>query len=190
MDKRPKSKKRKQPRQDKTRMTYLIVICGLLAVLVTLLIVFFVVPAVREQDGAKTASDGWYDPAAKMGNLPGRTKEEIQAELNKIVEEGMFNISIASIIVFPDGESEGAARIENIAANRYNMSVTITPEGEDEPVYTSKGLKPGQYIENIRLDRDLPKGEYSATALFTAYTQEDLLKVGQAAAKITLIVEK
>lgn len=191
MAKQPKRTNQRQVKRgpDRTQKILLIAIAVLLALLLGLVVLLLAGPG-RQEATPPAAADGWYDPAAKVGNLPGRSKEEIQKELDKIVEEGMFNISIASIIAFSDGESEGEARIENIAANPYNMTVTITLDEGDELVYESKGLAPGQFIENIRLNRDLPAGEYKATALFTAYTKEDLLKVGQAAAKITIYVEK
>ena len=184
--------KRVQPRERPgLSRGRVILICALAALLSALLVLLLVNPFADHKDngGADDANAGWFDPSAQSGSLPGRTQEEIQAELDKIVEEGMFNISIASVVVFADGQSEGEARIENIAANRYNMGVAITLDESGEVLYTSKGLKPGQYIETIRLDRDLPAGEYQATALFTAYTQEELLKVGQAAARITIVID-
>lgn len=131
----------------------------------------------------------WFDTTAQTGSLAGKTQEEIQEELNRIVEEGNFNISIASKIYFENGGAEGSARIENISANHYNMKVAITLDETGETIYESGGLKPGQFIEKIRLLRDLPEGTYSATAVFTAYTQDDLSRVGQAAAQIEMIVE-
>lgn len=130
-----------------------------------------------------------FDESAQSGHLPGKSDEEIQAELNRIVEEGMFNISIASQIVFPDGTSEGAANIENVEANHYHMQVKIILDDTQETVYESGAIKPGQYLENITLLEDLAAGTYNATATFTALDQDSLEKVGQAAAKITITVE-
>ncbi len=140
--------------------------------------------------GKGESNDFFFDSNAQLGYLPGKSVEEIQAELNRIVEEGMFNISIASIIVFPNGEEAGQARIENIEANHYHMQVTITLDEDGREVYKSGGIKPGEFLEYITLSEDLPKGEYNATAVFTAHHTEDLSKVGQAAAKIQLIVQE
>ncbi len=190
MDEHRRGNHTKKEKGSSVNKLLIVLICVLVAAVLALVAIFVVLPAINKNAETPAAEDGWYDPAAEVGNLPGKTQEEIQAELNRVVEEGMFNISIASAIIFEDGTAQGAARIENIQANHYNMGVIITLDDETEPIYESKGLAPGQYIENIKLSRDLPAGEYSATALFTAYTKEDLLKVGQAAAKITIIVEK
>lgn len=52
-----------------------------------------------------------------------------------------------------------------IAANHHHMKVTITLDGETEPIYESAGIMPGQYIEYVKLNRTLSAGTYSATAL-------------------------
>ena len=159
----------------------------LLLILLLLLIGFGCVAKQTFGKGAGAAVSSFFDPNAQNGNLPGKTQEEIQAELDKIVEEGMFNISIASIVVV-DADGNADVRIENIAANHHNMTVSITLDDETEPIYESAGLAPGQYIETVQFDRKLPAGEYSATALFTAYDLETLEPQGQAAAKISILV--
>lgn len=130
----------------------------------------------------------FYDSAAQEGQAPYKTQEEIIAELNRVVEEGMLNISIASLIEFENGTSEGTAYIENVPSNRYVLRVVITLDSTGEVVYQSGGIKPDSYIENIRLSTDLPAGTYPATATFIAYDPDTLEEVGQALAKITLSV--
>ena len=132
--------------------------------------------------------DDFFDANALEGQAPYKTPEEMQAELDRIVEEGMFNISIASIIQFDEGTQPGKAYIENVPGNRYLMQVTITLDDGGETVYETKAIKPGQYIEDITLSKDLDQGTYPATATFTAYDQESHDEVGQAAAKVTLNV--
>lgn len=126
---------------------------------------------------------------AQLGQLEGKTEEQIVEELNRIVEEGMFNISINTQISFPNGTAEGQAYIDNISANHYNMTVQIVLDDTGETVYQSGGIRPGQYIENITLSKALPKGSYKATAIFTAHDPEDQSEVGQAAAEVLLTVE-
>lgn len=133
--------------------------------------------------------DDWFDPNASQGQFEGKSKEEIQAALNEEVAKGMMNISIAAVITFPDGSSEGEARIENIAANPMDQKVVITLKDTGETVYESKALAPDQHIQNIKLSRDLDPGEYAAVATFTGYDRETHKQTGQAAAEIVLRVE-
>ena len=84
-----------------------------------------------------------FDTDAIAGRIQTMSEEEIQAELDRVVEEGMFNISIASAIVFESPTGEGQARIENVAANHYHMQVDIVLDETGETIYQSKLIRPG-----------------------------------------------
>lgn len=127
------------------------------------------------------------DPNASIGQLEGKTREEIQAELDRVVAEGMFNISISPAILFENSSAQGNLQIENVPGNPYLMSVQITLDDTGEVVYTSGLLEPNQHIQSAALDVALPKGDYPATATFTAYNLET--EEGQAAAKIRLVIQ-
>jgi len=129
-----------------------------------------------------------FDPNARTGQAPYKTEAEMQAELDRVVEEGMFNISIASVIEFADGASEGTAYIENVPGNRYNMQVTITDDDMGEVLYESGVLAPNQYIEHIALSRDLEPGTYEATATFRALDPTTFDEIGQTAAAVSVVV--
>lgn len=129
-----------------------------------------------------------FDTEAMAGRINRMSEEEIQEELNRVVEEGMFNISISSAIVFDPETGEGAANIENIAANHYHMQVDIYLDDTEELVYSSKLIQPGYSIENIRLNQKLEPGQYAATAIFSAITQEEMQLFGTAGAQIRLLV--
>lgn len=121
------------------------------------------------------------------GQLEGKTPEEIQAELDKVVDEGMFNISIASYIEFADGTSEGEVKIENSPANRYLMQVDMTLE-DGTVIYSSPVLEPNYHIQTAKLDTDLDAGSYQVTAVFHALDPDTEKEVGQAAAQVSVAV--
>ncbi|MEG2361373.1 MAG: hypothetical protein RSB97_06040, partial [Christensenella sp.] len=122
------------------------------------------------------------------GFLEGRTEDEIQELINQAVEDGMFNISVNSNPVFENGKAEGSLRIENVPNNKYYMKVTVKLDDTGEIVYESKGIKQGQYIEKATLSKALAKGEYAATAVFTAVDPQTLAERGTASAQIQLSV--
>ncbi len=134
------------------------------------------------------ASGNWFDSNAKSGQAPYKTNEEIQAELNRQVEEGMFNISIASVVEFADGASHGTPSNENNPGTRYDMMVEKTIHASGEPVFQSGALAPDSYLDDITLSKDLDAGTYPATATFTAYDTESHEAVGKAAAKVSLVI--
>lgn len=127
--------------------------------------------------------------SGELGQLDGKSREEIQAELDRIVQEGMFNISIANVVQLPNGSAEGEFSIENSPANRYNMQVTITVADTGEQVYESGIIEPNYHIQYAKLDTPLPKGTYNCIATFHALDPEkNDAEVGQAAASMTIIV--
>lgn len=139
---------------------------------------------------ANNPLEGFFDESAQSGQAPNKTPAELQAELNRIVEEGMFNISIASVIEFAGPNASGKAYIENVPNNPYDMTVDITLKETGESVYASKGIAPGNYIEDIQLTAALESGSHDAVATFTAYDRETHAEKGKAAAEVTLLIGK
>lgn len=112
-----------------------------------------------------SASNGMvWDTNAEEGGLNGRSEEEIQAELNKKVEEGMINISMNTSPVFHDGKSKGYLMIVNSEANHYPQIVYIVRKDTNEEIYRSGGIPVGSKVENAALDVDLPAGTYDCVA--------------------------
>lgn len=134
------------------------------------------------------AGGGTSKRQGSIGQLEGKTADEIQAELDRVVDEGMFNISIASLVQFPSGNSEGDLRIENVPGNQYLMSVVITRDDTGQQIYQTDYIEPNHHIQTDTLDVDLPAGDYECTATFFAYDAETEEPVGQAAAKMTIEV--
>lgn len=173
-----------QKSSTKKKVLYIVLVALLLAVIGVMAVLLL-----RRPDSGKSASEKNRDPNAAAGQYQGKTQEEIQAELNRIVAEGMFNISINSSVTMASGSDEAELRIENIAANHHLMSVEITLDDTGEVIYTSGLIEPGYHIQSVPLNRVLPKGVYGVTAVFTAYDLETEAPVGRAAAKITITVE-
>ena len=164
------------PEKKRRRWPVILVLLLILACLVTALVL-----ALTWQP-AKSAREG------TAGQLEGKTAEEIQAELDRVVDEGMFNISIASTIQLADGASPAELRIENVPGNRYLMRVAITLDDTGEQVYATELIEPNFHIQQDVLDVELKAGTYPATALFTAYDPATEEPVGQAAAKVAIAV--
>ena len=125
----------------------------------------------------------------ELGQLDGKTAEEIQQALDDYVEKGMLDISIASTILFEDGTSEGEMRIENAPGNQYLMQVDIARDDTGEVIYSSDPIEPNYHIQYGRLNTDLPAGEYGCTATFYALDMDTREVTGQAAANVTVVVQ-
>ncbi len=126
---------------------------------------------------------------AELGMLDGKTDAEIQAELNRVVDESMFDISIASTMEFPDGASEGDIRIENVPGNRYLLECQLIETETGAVLYESGILEPNHHISKGKLLKDLEAGVYSALAVFTALDPDTEDEVGKSNVEVTIIVQ-
>lgn len=157
------------------------------AVLAAALLILLVLLALL---GMRACSDRGSDrdPNAALGQLEGKSEEEVRAALGQLVQEGMFSISIASVIEFPDGAAEGEMRIENAPNNRYLMRVTLVRDDTGEIVYQSGIIEPNHHIQRAQLAVDLPAGTYACTASFEAFDAETEEAVGRAEADVRVAV--
>ena len=168
-----------EPAKKKRRKAFWI---GLIVALLCIALAVLLVLNMLGIFGGKSKRQG------TSGQLEGKTAEEIQAELDRVVDEGMFNISIAATVMMERGDAPAELRIENVPGNRYLMRVAITLDDTGEQVYATELIEPNFHIQQDVLDVELKAGTYPATALFTAYDPATEEQVGQAAAKVAIAV--
>lgn len=131
------------------------------------------------------------DADALAGFLPTHTQEEIQAELNRIIDESRFNISINPT---PTVQADGTANfmIENVPANHYWMQVTVYYQdsaGQEQELYRSGMIRQGYYIQEAKATGGLPPaGEYNGRAVFAAVQPESGEEIGRSAATLRIQV--
>ena len=123
-----------------------------------------------------------------MGDIPGKSLEERQQELDSVVEEGMLAMSMNAT---PSGRVSGADRninwlIENPSNQGKLIRVEITRDDTGEKIYETGAIPPGSYVESAPPDTRLEAGSYDCTAVFLAYREDSEEYVGQAAVKIKL----
>lgn len=131
------------------------------------------------------------EPLVAEGNVKTGTindPEKRQQELNRVVEEGMMVFSINATPFMVNGKGKANLMVENPPNNGKRFTVTIQRDDTGEAIYKSGYLDPEQYIDEVPLDVELPKGEYACTAYFDAYRLTDDSYIGRAGARITLYV--
>ena len=130
-----------------------------------------------------------WDADAEEGELTLRSEEEIQAELNKKVAQGMINISMNTAPVFSSGTEKGNLNIVNSERNNYPQVVYIVRKDTGEEIYRSGGIPVGSKIERAALAVDLPAGTYDCVAYFNSITPDTGAILGTAGAEITVTVQ-
>ncbi|MEY8392398.1 hypothetical protein D3Z36_11420 [Lachnospiraceae bacterium] len=165
------------------RKKRLLAIAGiLLLLLLTILICYFLFTKKDNQNLE-------YDDNATAGILPGIDIDERRKELQNLLDKSKIAFSINTSPVFLNGTSKGNLLIENPGNNAKLLRVSILIDDTEEEIYASKYLKPGTYIENVKLDKVLEKGTYNATAYFSAYDETSGEYIGQTGAQIVIKVE-
>ena len=130
-----------------------------------------------------------YEGNIIAGDIPGKTREERQRELDAVVEEGMLAMTINAT---PTGKTTGQDRninwlIENPSNQGKLIRVEVRRDDTREKIYETGAIPPGNYVENAPLLVNMKAGEYSCTAEFFAY-KEDETYIGQASAQIKLVL--
>ena len=129
----------------------------------------------------------WFDKMAQDGTLEGKSAQEIQSYLDQIVKEGEFNVTMNAEAVF-DEKYEGSIGFENIEQNKYYARVVIVSDEDQSVLFESDGIKPGQYIDKIKLDTKLPSGDYPCTATVTATDPKSLMDISQVEVKMNITI--
>lgn len=132
------------------------------------------------------------DANALAGFLPGRSQEEIEAELNRIIEKGFFNVSINPTPVIETDKTMNL-NIENVPANHYLMQVNVyllDKNNKETLLYRSGIIKPGFHIGTVTVSGNLPApGQYNGRADFSALYPDTQENIGQTSATMLITVK-
>jgi len=180
--------------RQKQKRKGLLWIAAVAAVLAVLLFVLHQLGYFRfpwDRDRALIISgDLFPGSAAEDGALPGISKEDLLAQMQKAVDASAFSYKLNARPIFETGRSEGNWNIENPNYNAYPIVVQVTLDDSEELIYDSGGLLPNQHIAAAKLDKVLKAGTYSATATIHMYHPETQVEVGKTEAGLVITVLK
>ena len=133
-----------------------------------------------------------YETNVVVGELPGKTAAERQAELDQLVEEGMLSMSINATPSASLSRDGGKVNwlIENPSNQGKLIRVEVYRTDNGDKIYETGALRPGSYVESAPLQEKLAPGEYSCTAVFYTYQIDTEAYIGQAAAEVTLLLQE
>ena len=94
-----------------------------------------------------------------------------------------------TIELAPNLPWKGIVPLAKMFQERLGIPVVLTNDADGSVLYESQGIKPGQYIDKIRLNQDLPAGEYSCTATEIITDPETLEDINQVQVAVRLIVK-
>lgn len=122
---------------------------------------------------------------AVADNIIEMPAEEQEMSLDKIIEDGMINISYQPYVVFNGSTSENF-KVSNSEDNKYPIQFIIFNEN-DEIVYSSKKIDLGYELTSISLDEVYPNGEYE-WRITIGYVSEEGVPLGNVSSSFPLKV--
>lgn len=186
MEKEHMEEKTHKAAGKRVRWTPLVI--GLLVMVIMVFTGFFTARALQPK------SQFEIDRDALAGFLPNKTEDEIKAELNRIIDESRFNVTVNPTPVIENGRIN--VMVENVPANHYWMQVDVyiqNPEPDQEKetrVYHSGIIKQGYYVETGKAENIPAPGQYNGRAVFTAIKPDTGEEIGRVEATMVVFVEK
>ena len=135
------------------------------AVLCIALVVCVVLLLTRSKEESKELDRDFVDQS---------NTDTVMEDIGDKVAEGMFECSMTTSWVFEDGKSESPnAYVANVENNLHTIYFDLYNSATDELLYSSPMLPVGTEIKNIKLDKELQKGEYDAVVMYTLVNEEN-----------------
>lgn len=132
--------------------THVILIIGFLVVIALIVFLFFYFN--KKEEPAELGA---------VGIITEENLGEITDTLAKKMDQANFETYMSNDWSFPDGKSPSTnAIIGNSAANNYDFYFTVTLNDTGEEVYKSGLIPVGKTLAELKLNKELPDGTYSA----------------------------
>lgn len=128
------------------------------------------------------------DDNARVGIMPGVDVDQRIKELQDLLDGSMIAFSINTAPYFKSGKAYGNVLFENPGNNAKLLVAEFYLNDSSELIYKTKAIRPGSYIDKIKLDKELADGEYPVTVYIKAYDEETQEYIGQTGASITIRV--
>lgn len=119
----------------------------------------------RLPDALQAQIDILPDRRAKNGTL--------HAQEGEPVEAGSYQVILNQIPTVPYGTRSCNIQFENPAENHYSSRLGLYLKESGELLANTRLVEPGQYIEAVDLNRELPVGEYPVIARIELFTGKE-----------------
>ena len=119
----------------------------------------------RLPDPLQAQMDILPDSRAKNGTL--------HAQEGKEVEEGSYQVILNQIPTFPSQTRACNIQFENPKGNQYSSRLGLYLKESGDLLGNTRLVKPGQYIETLDLNQELPVGEYPVIARIELFTGKE-----------------
>lgn len=127
------------------------------------------------------------EPNVVVGPHPSKSAEQIAAERDAKIAEGMIGFSISTNVEFEHPGDPGDFAFENPQGNGKRIKLRLVRDDTSEVLLETGMLEPGTYLGPEVLDVQLAPGTYACTAYVDGF-KDDGKHVGQVAAGVRVTV--
>ena len=167
-------------RQDNDKWILLIVACFLSLIIISVLMVFVLIPMIRDKgevvlqgNEAISSQTDMRDVLVKEESLGENEDIQDDYEENKIekLTEGNFQITMSTEWNYPDVDTPAEdSYVENAQNNAYDAEFEIVlKEDESALLYSSPRLPIGSFTKRIPIKRHLEPGKYDCVVKYTLF---------------------
>lgn len=142
----------------------------------------------NDNSPAETLPKSAAEKALERGFVSEDSADDIMEEMADKVAKGMFECEMTMSWTFQDGNSVASnAYVANSKNNLHTLYFDVIDNATDELLYSSPMLPVGSELREIKLDKELTAGEYSAVVMYTM-VDEDYEEVSRVGFNITISV--
>lgn len=161
------------------KKTFIIIAFLVLLVALIVCVVLLISKLDGEQPQVPEKSAG--EIALERGFVDEDNAGEMMEAMSEKVEEGMFECMMTATWTFEDADSISPnAYVANVESNRNTFYFDVCLADTDEVIYSSPMLPVGTELKEIKLEKELPAGDYDAVVMYTLVDEnyEEVSSVG------------
>lgn len=175
--KRPDSQAKEEKKDNK--LVFILIIALVVVVVALVGVIIFLLGRGDETN----ANDGREIAGSVRTVVDEESAANVMDQMRDEVEEGMFACKMSMKWSFENGSAESLdAYVANSENNTHPICFDVYLDDSDEIIYSSPVLPVGSELTNFKLDKELPKGEYKATVMYSLLddveSQQEISRAG------------
>lgn len=170
-----------QKKVEKGNGKKILIIIAFLVLLAALIVCIVLLVSEPGGEQAQIPEESIGAVALERGFVEEDSADEMMEAMSEKVEEGMFECMMTATWTFEDADSVSPnAYVANVESNRYTFYFDVCLEDTDEVIYSSPMLPVGTELNEIKLEKELPAGDYNAVVMYTLVDEnyEEVSSVG------------
>ncbi len=147
------------------------------------------VEATTEEAKAESTTEATTEEAKAESSAEESPEGDKVERIAEAAPSGSGNIAIPGYekLTFQADEKEQSVKLYNPATNSCTFVLSITLEGEEDPLWKGEAIFPGEAFTSIKLGHALDKGSYQASLHYDCFSLEGNVPLN--GAEIKLVVE-